>query len=122
MTGKSPSTEDIVHEKSGDLTTRPAEFSDSEAAEDDIEMSEKEKNRILRKIDRAIIPYATLLYLLSFLDRVNIGQAKVAGMNKELKVSTFLPFKLLAFRDRSSQSTIWLHGNCDVCIPSATRH
>ena len=29
----------------------------------------------------------TLLYVLAFLDRGNIGNAKVAGMNKELKLT-----------------------------------
>ncbi|KAI0966574.1 retrograde regulation protein 2 [Xylaria arbuscula] len=40
--------------------------------------------RILRKVDYRLIPMLTLLYLLAFLDRGNIGNAKVAGMNKDL--------------------------------------
>jgi len=88
ITGSNNSAEDFNHEKS-DLTARPAEFNAVESPEnaEDVEMDVKEKNRILRKIDKAIVPYSALLYLLSFLDRVNIGQARVAGMNTELGLS-----------------------------------
>jgi hypothetical protein len=46
---------------------------------DDLELSQPEYKHIIKKLDWAIIPYCSLLYLLSFLDRVNIGQAAVAG-------------------------------------------
>ncbi|KAJ7594505.1 major facilitator superfamily domain-containing protein [Mycena floridula] len=42
--------------------------------------------RILRKIDWHLLPFVSLLYLLSFLDRANIGNAKVAGMAKDLNL------------------------------------
>ncbi|KZS90534.1 MFS general substrate transporter [Sistotremastrum niveocremeum HHB9708] len=35
-----------------------------------------EDRRIMRKVDRHLLPILTLLYLLSFLDRTNIGNAK----------------------------------------------
>ncbi|KAH8832715.1 major facilitator superfamily domain-containing protein [Flagelloscypha sp. PMI_526] len=41
---------------------------------------EKEHARILRKLDWHLLPFVSLLYLLSFLDRANIGNAKIAGM------------------------------------------
>ncbi|PWN45399.1 transporter, partial [Ceraceosorus guamensis] len=44
----------------------------------------QEYKRLLRKIDLAIVPYVTLLYLLSFLDRVNIGQAATLGLRTDL--------------------------------------
>lgn len=44
----------------------------------------KETKRILRKVDFRLVPVLALLYLLAFLDRSNIGNAKVAGMNTEL--------------------------------------
>lgn len=40
--------------------------------------------RLLRKIDIHIIPPLFLLYLLTFLDRTNIGNARIQGMNEEL--------------------------------------
>ncbi|KAF2184129.1 retrograde regulation protein 2 [Zopfia rhizophila CBS 207.26] len=47
-----------------------------------------ETRRILRKVDYRLLPMLTLLYVLGFLDRGNIGNAKVAGMNKDLKLTS----------------------------------
>ncbi|CAG8787126.1 11467_t:CDS:2, partial [Dentiscutata erythropus] len=47
------------------------------------EMREKEI-KLLRKIDLKIVPFLFLLYLLSFLDRVNIGNAKLANIERDL--------------------------------------
>lgn len=49
-------------------------------------LSNEEYKKILSKLDWAIIPYCSLLYLLSFLDRVNIGQAAVAGLKADLGI------------------------------------
>jgi len=57
------------------------------ASGSDLEMTKEEYRRILRKLDFAIIPYCSLLYLLSFLDRVNIGQAAVAGLKTDLGIA-----------------------------------
>ncbi|KAM0469444.1 hypothetical protein ACHAP7_010024 [Fusarium lateritium] len=43
-----------------------------------------ETKKIVRKIDWYLLPPLTLLYILSFIDRSNIGNAKVAGMNDDL--------------------------------------
>ncbi|KAJ8588263.1 MFS general substrate transporter [Rhizopogon salebrosus TDB-379] len=48
-----------------------------------------ERARILRKIDWCILPFVTLFYLLSFLDRTNIGNAKIAGMSTDLGLTGF---------------------------------
>ncbi|KAI0032907.1 MFS general substrate transporter [Vararia minispora EC-137] len=40
--------------------------------------------RVWRKLDWHLLPFVTFLYLLSFLDRANIGNAKIAGMSKDL--------------------------------------
>ncbi|CAF1460146.1 unnamed protein product, partial [Didymodactylos carnosus] len=39
------------------------------------------------KIDRRLIPLLSLLYLCSFLDRINIGNAKVAGIEKDIHLT-----------------------------------
>lgn len=54
----------------------------------DVYMSKEEYRTILRKLDWAILPLVSLLYLLSFLDRVNIGQAAVAGLKQDLNITT----------------------------------
>ncbi|KAG2107174.1 MFS general substrate transporter [Suillus discolor] len=51
--------------------------------------SPRERARILRKIDWHLLPFVTVFYLLSFLDRANIGNAKVAGMATDLHLTGF---------------------------------
>ncbi|KZP18813.1 MFS general substrate transporter [Athelia psychrophila] len=48
-----------------------------------------ERNRILRKLDWHLMPVVSILYFLSFLDRSNIGFAKVAGMAKDLDLTGY---------------------------------
>lgn len=45
------------------------------------------EQRLLRKIDLNVLPILTVLYLLSFLDRSNIGNAKLEGLTTDLKIS-----------------------------------
>lgn len=45
---------------------------------------EKATKRLVRKIDWRLLPFLALLYLLSFLDRTNIGNARLAGIEKSL--------------------------------------
>jgi len=44
--------------------------------------------KLLRKLDLHLIPTMTFLYLLSYLDRVNIGQAKLNGLMESLKLTS----------------------------------
>jgi hypothetical protein len=43
-----------------------------------------DEKKILRKMDLRLIPMLALLYLLSFLDRGNIGNAKIEGLVDDL--------------------------------------
>ncbi|KAK7048382.1 MFS general substrate transporter [Favolaschia claudopus] len=43
--------------------------------------------QLLRKLDLRLLPILTLLYLLSFLDRTNIGNAKIIGLTTDLHVA-----------------------------------
>ncbi|KAI5474744.1 hypothetical protein MNV49_002522 [Pseudohyphozyma bogoriensis] len=49
-----------------------------------VEWTEAAEKALIRKIDWRLIPFVSLLYLLSFLDRVNIGQAKLDNLEKDL--------------------------------------
>lgn len=42
---------------------------------------------LMWKVDRWLIPWLCLLYLLSFLDRTNIGNARLAGMEPDLNMN-----------------------------------
>lgn len=48
--------------------------------------SKERTAQLLRKMDWNIVPFLALLYLLSFLDRSNIGNARLAGLEKDLKM------------------------------------
>lgn len=41
---------------------------------------------LLRKCDRVLLPFLALLYPLSFLDRTNIGNAKLADLEEDLNM------------------------------------
>ncbi|KAI9890492.1 MAG: hypothetical protein M1814_003976 [Vezdaea aestivalis] len=43
--------------------------------------------RLLWKLDLRLIPWLSLLYLISFLDRTNIGNAKIDGLTKDLNLT-----------------------------------
>ncbi|KAJ7034654.1 MFS general substrate transporter [Mycena alexandri] len=45
-----------------------------------------DESRLLLKLDWRLLPIITLLYLWAFLDRTNIGNAKIAGLTADLKL------------------------------------
>ncbi|KAF9564921.1 MFS general substrate transporter [Agrocybe pediades] len=45
------------------------------------------ERKAVRKLDWTILPILTMFYLLSFLDRANIGNARVAGLQKHLHLT-----------------------------------
>ncbi|KAG9227577.1 hypothetical protein PTI98_011134 [Pleurotus ostreatus] len=47
----------------------------------------RQDKKLIRKVDFRLIPILTLLYLLSFLDRTNIGNARIIGLAADLNVS-----------------------------------
>lgn len=55
-----------------------------EHAAADVDFSDVDEKKVLRKMDIRLIPMLALLYLLSFLDRGNIGNAKIEGLDTDL--------------------------------------
>ncbi|GAA5934073.1 hypothetical protein JCM10213_008517 [Rhodosporidiobolus nylandii] len=51
---------------------------------DKVQFTAEEERAVVRKIDWALLPGLTFLYLLSFLDRSNIGNAKLYGMLNDI--------------------------------------
>ncbi|OCK84064.1 MFS transporter-like protein [Lepidopterella palustris CBS 459.81] len=47
-----------------------------------------EDRAVLKKLDRRLVMFMALLYLLSFLDRSNIGNSRIAGLEKDLNLSS----------------------------------
>lgn len=69
------------------------EYKDTEHSIDNenagyISPSPEELKAVIWKLDVRIIPFLGLLYLCSFLDRVNIGNAKLAGITEDLHISS----------------------------------
>lgn len=50
------------------------------------DFSDIDRKKLLRKIDLRLLPLFTVLYLLSFLDRGNIGNAKIEGLADDLNL------------------------------------
>ncbi|KAI8052217.1 major facilitator superfamily domain-containing protein [Syncephalis plumigaleata] len=46
-----------------------------------------DEHTLVRKMDIRLIPFLSMLYLCSFLDRVNIGNARAAGIQEDLELS-----------------------------------
>lgn len=44
------------------------------------------RKKLVRKIDVRLVPVLALLYLAAHIDRANIGNAKIEGMTKDLKL------------------------------------
>ncbi|PHZ11527.1 MFS general substrate transporter [Rhizopus microsporus ATCC 52813] len=82
-------------------TSPPASIAEKEAPKDEannnkdliveLENLSKEKDSLtkalVRKLDRRILPLLCTLYLLSYIDRSNIGNAKLGGLEKDLNLS-----------------------------------
>lgn len=52
-----------------------------------LEFDNVETSRVLRKVDWRLLPVLSFLYLLAFLDRSNLGNAKVAGLADDLELT-----------------------------------
>ncbi|KAK7683471.1 hypothetical protein QCA50_013305 [Cerrena zonata] len=67
-----------------------------------VSFDEVEEKQAVRRLDYQIVPLMTLFYLFSFLDRANIGNARVAGLQRDLNLTdrqfqiaitvTFVPY------------------------------
>ncbi|GAA5976926.1 hypothetical protein JCM21900_003750 [Sporobolomyces salmonicolor] len=51
-------------------------------------LTPEEETKLYRKIDRRVMPILALLYLLSFMDRGNIGNARLNGLETDLKMTS----------------------------------
>ena len=50
--------------------------------------TDEEEAAVVRKLDRKLVLFLALLYMLSFLDRSNIGNARIAGLEQDLSLSS----------------------------------
>ena len=69
---------------SSDLEKNPAVEHDSVAGPPDDPVDPVEAKKIVRKVDWRLVPLLGLLYMLTFLDRVNIGNARLWNLERDL--------------------------------------
>ncbi|EPE02581.1 mfs transporter [Ophiostoma piceae UAMH 11346] len=74
-----------VDNSGGDVEKRPA--LDSDGPEAVPAASNVNERALLRKLDLRLLPAVGILYLLSFLDRSNVGNAKLEGLTKDLDMT-----------------------------------
>ncbi|KAL5513375.1 hypothetical protein ACEPAH_3774 [Sanghuangporus vaninii] len=61
--------------------------SQDNAAEESSVSTPIDEKRLLRRLDFSLIPWLGVLYLMSFLDRAGIGNARLYGMEQDLHIS-----------------------------------
>ncbi|PKY09348.1 MFS transporter [Aspergillus campestris IBT 28561] len=59
----------------------------SESTLGDAEHQDINEKALLRKLDLRLLPPLTILYLLSFLDRSNVGNAKLEGLTEDINMT-----------------------------------
>jgi hypothetical protein len=66
-----------------------AELGASNTSDSDIEINPGSVNekRLLRKLDLRLLPAVSILYLLSFLDRSNVANARIEGLTTDLHMT-----------------------------------
>ncbi|KAI0202809.1 major facilitator superfamily domain-containing protein [Astrocystis sublimbata] len=71
-------------EKLSDLDSKPAQATEGDVIYDESNSFGVDERKLVRKLDLHIIPLVMLLYTFSFLDRVNIGNARLYGLEEDL--------------------------------------
>ncbi|KAF3930871.1 hypothetical protein ABW19_dt0204367 [Dactylella cylindrospora] len=85
LSSEKPSAENIespTAKEFGD-NLRLEDIADPDAGKTDEERAELDR-KLVRKLDWRLIPWLCVLYLASFLDRTNIGNAKIVGLQADL--------------------------------------
>ena len=79
---------DKLEKSPEDLNATPPEYWTAEENERILEpWSHEEQKRIIRRVDWRLVPICGLMYCVSLLDRTNLSNAAIAGMNDELNLA-----------------------------------
>lgn len=76
-----------------------------EALEDDSEFSYPEQRKIIHRIDKRLVVMAGLMYCVSLMDRSNLPNAAVAGMNVELEMNVGFRYVSTLSKSKAVRST-----------------
>lgn len=80
------SEEKKAFEETSTPTQQSSDEGESFPTDPDARYDEKQTKKLVRKLDTHIMPVLVILYLLSFLDRTNIGNARLAGLEEDLNM------------------------------------
>ncbi|KAM0438538.1 hypothetical protein ACHAPT_001287 [Fusarium lateritium] len=71
-----------------DFLQDPGRVAEHVEVTQNITWTAEEEKKLVRKVDMFLLPNIWLMYLLSYMDRTNIGNAKIAGMADDLKLTS----------------------------------
>jgi MFS family permease len=90
-------TEDVAEKPFVAGDESPPSIGDDSQTKAILPFDEKEERRLVRKVDIVVMPIVSILYLLSFLDRSNIGNAKIEGMVTDLRITDYTSLLTIYF-------------------------
>ncbi|CAA7263446.1 unnamed protein product [Cyclocybe aegerita] len=82
-----PSLHEVVQEKRDSASSHNIDFGGESTLPPPPNLTEEEEKKLWRKVDKRLMPILALMYLLSFLDRGNIGNARLQGLQSQLELS-----------------------------------
>ena len=59
-----------------------------------VDLPKEDRKRVLRKVDYRLVPFLAFLYLIAFVDRSNIGNAKIAGLENKWNIEQGLRYNV----------------------------
>ena len=68
-------------------STTSEKTSEETAAHNLLPIDRAVERKLVRKCDLHVLPMISLLYLLAFIDRINIGNAKIQGLEEDLNMT-----------------------------------
>ena len=84
MSAHPPASAQQLEQERITSSSKDGTLSDGSGPASELEWTEEEETAIRRKIDWHTVPLVTLLYMLCFLDRINIGNASIQGLPADL--------------------------------------
>jgi hypothetical protein len=77
----------LAEKETVDVNAQPQAIDKKEAVDSDVESTTTVNEKsLLRKLDLKLLPAVSILYLLSFLDRSNVGNARVEGLTTGIQL------------------------------------
>lgn len=74
------------------------------------EREDKATRRLIRKIDIRLLPVLAIIYAFALIDRVNMPNARIAGMDEDLELSVGARYSLIVMIFFVSRSNVDLVG------------